>query len=35
MNPDYPEVPIEGMRYSLYGKLEKDRGLGGRAPGKA
>ena len=33
--PDYPEVPIEGKRYSLYGKPGKNRGLGGGAVGKA
>jgi DNA-directed RNA polymerase subunit RPC12/RpoP len=32
--PDYPEVPIEGKKYSLYGKLEKNHGLDGKEAGR-
>jgi len=31
----YPEEPIEGKRYSLYGKFVKNQGLGGQEAGKA
>jgi len=33
--PDYPEVPIEGEKYPLYGKPGNNCGTGGGAVGKA